>query len=94
MEGSADSDAPGTGGSATDSAARLARLLHRDCTRLLELYVSIGYGSRYSREHDDTHSRCQSRRVSRCCNALIIIIMIMMMLQFRVFPLFIVIISL
>jgi len=44
MEGSADSDAPGTGRSATDSAARLARLLHRDCTRLLELYVSIAYG--------------------------------------------------
>ncbi|KAK7171297.1 hypothetical protein R3I94_001289 [Phoxinus phoxinus] len=38
MEGSANSDAPGTGRSATDNAARLARLLHRDCTRLLELY--------------------------------------------------------
>lgn len=40
MEGAAESDTPVPGKSATDRAAALARLLHRDCTRLLELYVS------------------------------------------------------
>ncbi|KAL1272131.1 hypothetical protein QQF64_031147 [Cirrhinus molitorella] len=38
MEGAADSDTPVAQRSATDRAAALARLLHRDCTRLLELY--------------------------------------------------------
>ncbi|XP_051756055.1 uncharacterized protein LOC127515919 [Ctenopharyngodon idella] len=38
MEGAAESDTPVPGKSATDRAAALARLLHRDCTRLLELY--------------------------------------------------------
>ncbi|KAF4111716.1 hypothetical protein G5714_008747 [Onychostoma macrolepis] len=37
MEGAADS-----GRSAADRAAALARLLHRDCTRLLQLYVVHG----------------------------------------------------
>ncbi|KAA0723982.1 hypothetical protein E1301_Tti021453 [Triplophysa tibetana] len=37
MEG-AESDAPVPTRSAADRAAALARLLHRDCTRLLELY--------------------------------------------------------
>uniref|UniRef100_A0A672MEF8 Ciliary neurotrophic factor n=1 Tax=Sinocyclocheilus grahami TaxID=75366 RepID=A0A672MEF8_SINGR len=40
MEGAAHSDTPGTERPAADRAAALARLLHRDCTRLLELYVS------------------------------------------------------
>lgn len=40
MEGTADSDTPVPERSAADRAAALARLLHRDCTRLLELYVS------------------------------------------------------
>lgn len=40
MEGAADSDTPVPERSAADRAAALARLLHRDCTRLLELYVS------------------------------------------------------
>lgn len=40
MEGAAESDAPVTARSAADRAAALARLLHLDCTRLLELYVS------------------------------------------------------
>uniref|UniRef100_A0A673KJX3 Ciliary neurotrophic factor n=1 Tax=Sinocyclocheilus rhinocerous TaxID=307959 RepID=A0A673KJX3_9TELE len=38
MEGAADSDTPVTERPAADRAAALARLLHRDCTRLLELY--------------------------------------------------------
>lgn len=40
MEGAGESDAPVTARSAADRAAALARLLHLDCTRLLELYVS------------------------------------------------------
>lgn len=38
MEGTADSDAPVKARPPADRAAALARLLHRDCTRLLELY--------------------------------------------------------
>lgn len=40
MEGTADSDAPVKARPPADRVAALARLLHRDCTRLLELYVS------------------------------------------------------
>lgn len=40
MEGAADPDTPVLERTATDRAAALARLLHRECTRLLELYVS------------------------------------------------------
>ncbi|RXN29662.1 IL-6 subfamily member ciliary neurotrophic factor-like protein [Labeo rohita] len=38
MEGAADPDTPVLERTATDRAAALARLLHRECTRLLELY--------------------------------------------------------
>ncbi|KAJ8383140.1 hypothetical protein SKAU_G00039180 [Synaphobranchus kaupii] len=47
MAGELQSGRPGSGRSRTGKAVALARLLHRDCTRLLELYVSDINHDRY-----------------------------------------------
>lgn len=66
MEG-AESDAPVPAKSAADRAAALARLLHRDCTRLLELYVSRR--ARFSRDRDDVCSHAaEICRINRKAN--------------------------
>ncbi|KAJ8416491.1 hypothetical protein AAFF_G00357790 [Aldrovandia affinis] len=61
MAGEQQSSRPGSGRSRTGKAVSLARLLHRDCTRLLELYKEKeSLPSEHSLEMDRIVSLCVS----------------------------------
>ncbi|XP_036407846.1 ciliary neurotrophic factor-like isoform X1 [Megalops cyprinoides] len=61
MAGEEQSGRPGSGRSRTERAVALARLLHRDCTRLLELYKEKeSFPAEHSLEADRIVSVCVS----------------------------------